>query len=128
MNESSDLPKAYVLNSCPFCFKLVLFLSETGLLDKLELVVLDPEADDFGATKQALIERAGKALSFPNIETSPNQFKTETDDIIAMFAQQYDVDVQALPTLDYYQAGLMKKFISLFMENRELKKQLESTT
>lgn len=126
MNQPSVMPKAYVLNSCPFCFKLVLFLTEANLLDKLELVVLDPEADDFGATKQALVERAGKALSFPCIETEPNEFKTETDHIIAMFAQQYGVDEQALPTLDYYQAGLMKKFIALFMENRELKQQLEA--
>lgn len=35
------IPKAYLKNSCPFCFKLVMFLAEAQLMDKVEIISID---------------------------------------------------------------------------------------
>lgn len=114
-------PTAYLLLGCPFCFKFLLFLTEAGLLDQLNIISLDPNAEDFETNKMALQQRADKPLSYPAVEMTPGVFQTETDQLIAHFAENNAIALDKLSTLAYYQQGVFSKYIELFMENRALK-------
>ena len=125
MTDKCFKPKAYVLLGCPFCFKFLLFMTEAGLLDHIEIVSFDPSADDFEAKKENLVALADKKVTYPTVEVEPKVYKSETDDLINYFADQNAISDMNLPTLKCYQEGLMARYINLYMENIELKKKIE---
>lgn len=121
MTTTPFKPTAYLLLGCPFCFKFVLFMTEAGLLDQINIISFDPNAEDFESHKLALQQRADKPLSYPAVEMTPGVFQTETDHLIAQFAQENAIALDKLTTLAYYQQGVFTKYVELFMENRALK-------
>ncbi|MET0291095.1 MAG: hypothetical protein ABW136_01950, partial [Steroidobacteraceae bacterium] len=113
--------KLYLKNSCPFCLKLRIFLTEAGLADRAEYVVFA----DGDATHQALrarMQAAGQEASFPAAELEPGKLSTGTDALIAHFAREGGVDPSKLPLLAYYNDGVFKKVGEMFRELKELKK------
>ena len=40
MSDSIYVAKAYLLLNCPFSFKFLLFMAETGLLEQIEVLLL----------------------------------------------------------------------------------------
>ena len=114
--------KVYMKNTCPFCFKFMLFLTEIGVLDQFEIITAhssnETEMDKYRAFLQ---EKTGKQASFPTVEIEPGTFMAESDDLIAFYAEQYGIDVEQLAALPYYIAGPFQAQIDLFKENRALK-------
>lgn len=125
MNSQAFIAKAHLLSSCPFCFKFLLFMTEAGLLDQIEVITLDHGSDEYAEQKQQLEKRAGRSVSFPTVEIDDGQFQSDTDQLINYFAAKNSIDVNALPTLSFYSNGLFTNYIALFKENMQLKKQLE---
>ncbi|WP_404478069.1 hypothetical protein [Novosphingobium sp. BL-52-GroH] len=115
-------PILYLKNSCPFCLKLRIFLSEAGLAEGFAFETFD-DGDDRHKALRGRFEADGREPSFPALEAG-NSLETGTDDLIARFAGDAGVDASRLPLLAYYSEGLFKRVGELFLENRALKAKL----
>lgn len=57
MHHDTFKPKAYLKEGCPYSFKYLLFMTEAGLLDQIDVVRCDPESAEFDTVKQKLSKR-----------------------------------------------------------------------
>ena len=124
MPEHPFIARSWLKVTCPFSFKFLLFMTESGLLDQIEIVCCDPDAGDFEALRDQLAELTGARASFPTVEIEPGVFMSESDDLIRYFAEKNGVSLQDLPVLDWYKAGLFNRVIGMHREIRDLKEQL----
>ncbi len=111
---SDFTPRAFVKTNCPYSFKFRLFVSEAGLDGKFQFHALDPDADDFAATKEELRKLSGGPVRFPTVEIEPGKFMNGSDEMIAHYAKAYGIDDGALATLSFYRRGLFPTFLELF--------------
>ncbi len=95
-------PKVYVKDGCPFSFKLLLFLAESGMTQQVEIIRCNPETPDFDSLKSKLDAGLGKPATFPTAEIEPNRYQSESDALVQHFASQRKVDVSRLPVLSFY--------------------------
>ena len=109
MSTSSFKAKAYVKDGCPFSFKFLVFMSESGLLDSIEIVRLDGNAPDFAAAKDRLSDALGQAATFPTVEIAPGRFMTDSDRIIEHFAQDAGLNPNEMPVLAFYKQTIFPK-------------------
>lgn len=116
-------PVLYVNSQCPFCFKVRLYLLEAGLIEGVDIRSFDPGTEAEAQMRAELAPHVAK-LSFPVLQTAPEAYMTESDDIIGWFAARSGIDPASLATLQVYLAGPFKSILSLFSENRKLKAQL----
>ena len=120
-------PVAYLKDSCPFCFKLVMFMAEAGLMDQIELITIDGNNDEeMNKYRELLQQKTGAAASFPTVELAPGEFSSDSEGLIAHFAEKNGVDVNSLPGLAYYKANLFPAYIARFKELKALKEQMAS--
>ena len=115
-----SMPNIYLLNSCPFCLKLRIFLSEAGLADRFNFVTFE-QGNDTHREVRARLEAAGHRPSFPAVEFSSGEFTTGTDDIIARIAGDAGVEPTTMPLLKYYSEGVFTAYLQTYSELRELK-------
>lgn len=120
MTDAVFYPRAYVLNGCPFCLKLRIFLTEAGLASKVTFIV-SVGHDDVQNALFSHLKAAGLNATFPAVEFEPGLFQLGADDLIARFARDADVDMSALPLLDYYTDGVFKRYGEMFLELRRAK-------
>ncbi len=102
MSPQTFKPKAYLKEGCPFSFKLLLFLTEAGLGDRVEIIRCDPQAPGFEAIKSRLQAGLHAPVSFPTVEIAPNRYLSDSDRLIEHFASMRKVDVGSLPALSFY--------------------------
>ena len=107
-------PKAWVKTNCPFSFKFRLFMTEAGLLDKIDFVELEPKSAAYPGQKAALSEQIGKRAIFPMAEIEPGKYLSDSDGMIAHFANIHGIDEAGLPTLAFYRGGLFPTFLEMF--------------
>ncbi len=105
--------KAYIKEGCPFSFKFLLFMTEAGLLDRIEIVRMDPNDASFEPTKARLSEGLGKPATFPTVELEPGRFMSDSDRLIEHFAAQTNVRADALPVLSFYKETLFPQLLKL---------------
>lgn len=123
--QSDFKPVVYLKNGCPFCFKLRVALLELKMLDDLEIRTFTegtPEGDEIRNVLSAKMSR----VMFPTVELSPGKFKSESDELIAYFAELKNVVPENLPTLSAYINGPFKKLMALSKENKALKRAMDS--
>jgi len=106
-------PKVYVKNGCPFSFKFLLFMTEAGLLDRIEIVRMDPADPSFEATKANLSEGLGKPATFPTVEIEPRRFISDSDRLIEHFAERENVRADAMPILSFYKETIYPQLLEL---------------
>lgn len=94
-------PRAYLKEGCPFSFKFLLFTSEAGLLDAIEILRLKPNDPSFERTKDMLAEHLGRPATFPTVEIRPGEYVTDSDRLIEHFAKHMGVDPFS-PTMSFY--------------------------
>jgi cell division septation protein DedD len=121
MSQSTFKPKAYLLNSCPFCFKYLLFMGEAKLVDQIEVIGIDPQSPQFEETKAKLAQATQAKVSFPIVEVEPGVYQTDSDQLIDHFAKKHHVEAGSLPVLAFYKQGLFPAYINLYKENMALK-------
>lgn len=126
MSNESHIAKAYMLLGCPFCFKFMLFMTEAGLLDQIDLVSLDRSAANYSKIKADLEQRAGRVLSFPTVEVEPGVLMSDTQALIEHYRAKNALGDKALPVLTFYQQGLFQNVVNLYKENMALKEQLKA--
>jgi glutaredoxin len=120
MTDTATAPMIYLKQSCPFCLKLYIFLTEAGIADRFRYTIFD-DGDDTHKALRAQMEAAGQQPSFPAAELTPGTLETGTDDLIARFAADAGADPASMPLLAYYSEGVFKRHGQMFRELRELR-------
>ena len=113
MTSNELKAKVYVKEGCPFSFKFLLFMTEAGLLDRIEIVRLAPEDPTFDATKARLSEGLGKPATFPTVEIEPGRFMSDSDRLIEHFAERENIRPDELPVLSFYKETLFPQLLKL---------------
>lgn len=115
-------PVAYLKNSCPFCFKFVMFMAEAGLMDSIKIVRIDGDnEEEMNRYRTLLQEKTGATASFPTVEIEPGQFSSDSEGLIQHFAALKGIDPTTLPGLAYYKENLFPAYIARFKELKALK-------
>jgi len=106
--------KAYIKEKCPFSFKFLVFMAEAGLLNRIEIVRLNPRDPGFEATKKMLGEHLGKAATFPVVEVEPNAYMADSDALIERYAAEAHFEADAMPVLSFYKESILPQLMELF--------------
>lgn len=117
MNAASFKPKAYLKEGCPFSFKLLLFLTEAGIRDQLEIIRCDPQAPAFEAIKSRLQAGLHHPATFPTVEIEPNRYLSDSDTLIKHFAATRHVDADRLPALSFYVQTIFPQLLRLHQDH-----------
>ncbi len=99
-------PTAYLLTNCPFSFKFLLFISEARLIDRFEIVRCEPDSAELAQVKEKLTAATGKKATFPTVEIEPNVYKSDSDALVAHYAELNKIDPQSLPAFSFYMKGI----------------------
>ena len=111
-------PKAYLREGCPFSFKFLIFASEAGIGDRLELIRCNPDAPEFEAIRSKLQAGLHKPATFPTVEIEPGRFLSDSDDLIEHYASLYHVEVSKLPVLSFYLQTIFPQLLRLHESQR----------
>ena len=113
MQQESFRPKAYVKEGCPYSFKYLLFMTEAGLLDRVDVIRCNPESAQFDAVKQKLSKATGCEATFPTVEIAPQRYMSDSDQLTAHYARTFNIDPANLPTLSFYKETLLPQLAAL---------------
>jgi glutaredoxin 2 len=113
-------PVLYIKERCPHCFKVLLFMQEAGLLDRVEVRRFAAGSPEEQAIRDELAPHIEK-VSFPAAPLSTGRYMTESDDIIDHFAAEAGVDKAQMPLLKHYVEGPYQNLSRLRKEIAELK-------
>jgi hypothetical protein len=114
MSAGKFRAKAYVREKCPFSFKFLVFMSEADLLDRIEIVRMNPADPGFDAEKEKLSKHLGKAATFPVVEVERGQYMADSDHLIDRYASQAGLKPDAMPVLSFYKETIFPQLIELF--------------
>jgi hypothetical protein len=113
MSAAPFKAKAYLKEGCPFSFKFLLFITEAGLGDQIEMRRCNPDDPDFDALKEKLTAALGKPASFPTVEIEPGRFQSDSDALIQHFATKHGVKAENLPVLTFYKETILPQVVEL---------------
>ena len=116
-------PTIYLKDKCPFCFKVRVAISETGLADQLIVKDFVPGDENEAAMRAELAPHFEK-VTFPAAEIEPGKFIADSDGIVAWLAEKAGRSTDDLEVLGHYLRGPFSSMMTLYKENGELKKQL----
>ncbi len=105
--------KAYLRAGCPFSFKFLLFLTEAGIRDQLELIRCDPAAPDFQGVRAKLQAALNRPPTFPTVEVEPGRYVSDSDALIGYYASRNRIEVSRLPTLSFYIETIFPQLLRL---------------
>ena len=120
MTDTAFKPVVYLLQGCPFCMKLRVFLLEAGLIDQVDIRLLEQSSEALRQAREMLATNLPK-VGFPTVEVTPGQYVAESDTLIDWFAARAGVDIAALPTFQDFVGGMFVGHVALFRENMQLK-------
>ena len=123
MTETPVAPTLFVKDRCPFCLKVRIFMLEAGLLDRIHVREFVVGSDEEQVIRTELAPHF-EEVSFPTVMLASDEYLSESDAIIARFADAADVDPTTLPTFRAYASGIMPQMMSMYGENMEMKKRL----
>lgn len=112
-------PKVYLKEGCPFSFKLLLFLAESGMTGQVEVIHCDPEAPEFSAIRSRLEAGLRKPATFPTAEIAPDRYLSDSDALVEHFASQRHVDTNTLPALSFYRQTIFPQLLRLHEQDRK---------
>lgn len=82
-------PVAYIKEGCPYSIKLLEFLTEAELTDRVDIVRCASGTPAMEAVRQKLSAATGETPKFPTVEVEPGQFRTESAELIEYFSQKF---------------------------------------
>jgi hypothetical protein len=107
------MPTVFILEGCPFSFKLLLFLSEARLLDRVTIETVQPESQRMKELKQKIQSVTGKKTSFPTMQIAPDEYQSDSDALISYFSSKYGIDAAALVALTFYKRSILPQLEAL---------------
>lgn len=105
--------KAYLREGCPFSFKFLLFATEAGIRDQLELIRCDPDAPDFPTVRSRLEAGLHRPATFPTVEIEPGRYLSDSDALIRYYASRNCIEVDRLPALSFYLETVLPQLLRL---------------
>ena len=106
------MPTAYLLEGCPFSFKLLLFLSEAQLLDRVKIETVEENSGRMKELKRKFESATGKS-SFPTVEIDPGVYKSDSDALIKHFSDAHGIDASNLTALAFYKQSILPQLEKL---------------
>ena len=101
--------RLFLKAGCPFCTKLVVFLSAAGLQEKVKPIYDCPPVRDYVASVNN-----GKC-TFPAMEIEAEKtVMLETADIIERLIEENNIDADSLWAYNYFSNGLLRSYSALF--------------
>ena len=67
-------------------------MTESSLLDELDIRRVDPQSTDFQTFKDKLAAATHAKVTFPMVEIEPGVFRSDSDELIAYYARRAHVD------------------------------------
>lgn len=116
MSPARFKPKAYLKEGCPFSFKFLLFASESGIRNQLDVIRCDPGAPDFAAIKAKLQSGLHKPATFPAVEVEPGRYLSDSDALIEYFAGKNGIEIAKLPALSFYVETIFPQLLRLHQQ------------
>lgn len=120
MSQTGFRPKVYVKTDCPFSFKFLTFLAESGLSRQFDIMDCEPGSEKIAAVRVELEAKTGKSPAFPTVELAAGEFKSDSDDLIQHYADLHGIDVDSLPVLDVYKRGVFTTYIKMVKKIKSL--------
>jgi hypothetical protein len=117
----TEKANAYVKLGCPHCFKFLLYMTEAGLLEQINIIEPNPDSEEFEHVRAMLSEKLRKKATFPTVEIEPGKFMNESDDLIAHYANQSGKKRENMEVLALYERGLFPRIREMFFTNRAYK-------
>lgn len=111
MAENAFKRRAYVKDGCPFSFKYLVFMTEAGLLDGIEIVRVREGTREYEAVKRELGEHLGKPATFPAVEVESTRYLTDSDRLIEHFARQHGLRPDDMPVLSLYRETIFPQLL-----------------
>mmetsp|Transcript_10633 Transcript_10633/g.28363 ORF Transcript_10633/g.28363 Transcript_10633/m.28363 type:complete len:149 (-) Transcript_10633:330-776(-) len=97
--------EVYVRAKCPFCTRLLIFLAEARLLDRVRVAVVDGDEH----LLRRLREHAARDVTFPAARFERDgSIEMDTETLMRSFEQRFAVDRADLFVLRFYTDGVMK--------------------
>lgn len=109
--------KAYIKEGCPFSLKFLIFMAEAKLLDEIEIVRLDPSDPDFEPTKARLGDGLGQPATFPTVEIEPGRYMSDSDALIAHYAERSGRRADTMPVLSFYIETVLPQVAELHQQH-----------
>ena len=101
--------RLFLKAGCPFCTKLVVFITAAGLQNKFKPIYDCPPVRDYVSAVN------DGRCSFPALEMEPNKVvMLESSDIIAMLVEENNINTDALWAYNYFEGGLLRSYGALF--------------
>ena len=101
--------RLFLKAGCPFCTKLVVFISASGLLEKFKPIYDCPPVREYVSSVNE-----GK-ISFPALEMEEDKVvMLETTDIINLLIKENNIKEEELWSYHYFEGGLLKSYSALF--------------
>ena len=115
-NFTANLPqpeegqrRLFLKAGCPFCTKLVVFITAAGLQHKFKPIYDCPPVREYVAAVN------DGRCTFPCMELEPESVvMLETSDINAKLAEENGIDMDALWAYNYFEGGMLRSFSALF--------------
>ena len=107
------MPTAYLLEGCPFSFKLLLFLSEAQLLDRVRIETVKADSGRMNELKRKFESATGSKGSFPTVEVEPGVYKSDSDALITHFSDAFGVNPSQLTALSFYKQSVLPQLETL---------------
>ncbi len=118
--------KTYLKSSCPFSFKFLMFMTEASLLGEIDVIRIDVnDEQELDKYRQLISDAIGLPATFPTVEIQPGQYMSDSDALIEYFSNIHKVDINSLPTFQYYLCSLFPAYLGFVKENRTLKAELQ---
>src|ERR1044072_8235122 len=111
MSSDPFKAKAYVKEGCPFSCKFLVFMSEARLLDRIEIVRLNPRGPNFEAEKDKLSKALGKKATFPVVEIEPGKYLADSDRLIERYAREAGLMPDSMPVLSFYKETIFPQVV-----------------
>lgn len=118
-------PILYIKSPCPFCLKVMAFLSEAGVLGSLAIREFWPD-DEQEQTLREELEPHFEKVTFPTLQYAPGRFINESDKIVARYADELSLDPETMPFYQYIIRGPMRRMLEQFSEIQALNQQLSA--
>ncbi|GBG27758.1 Hypothetical Protein FCC1311_039812 [Hondaea fermentalgiana] len=104
-----SVPTLFLKSTCPFCLKVVVFMSEAGLMDKVKL---EKDSDENRATLQDII--GDEKLTFPALQLAAGEKPMmDSDGIIDHFVKSEGINLDTFQALPYYKTGVMQGYLRM---------------
>jgi hypothetical protein len=91
----------------------MLFMTEAGLLDQVDVIRCDPESAEFDAVKEKLSKATGRDATFPTVEIAPQRYLSDSDKLVEYYARGRNIDPGNLPTFSFYNETLFPQLAAL---------------